>query len=124
MRRRYEKMAAAASRIADFKAEKRTLRVLRALGLIEHRVERRVEQHADQARWRVVAAARLPLMTGRDPQLEPRRVDVQLRMQFQQRLVHRAELLRSEVLVVDRPAGATLLDERECAQRVKQVLVG
>lgn len=66
----------------------------------------------------------LALGAGDNFQGETRRVDVELRMQLQQRLVDTAQLLGVQVAVVHRPAHAVVDGEGQRADRVQQVAVG
>ena len=93
--------------------------------LVHDRVEGRVEQAVDEARRRVVGARGLALVAGGGAEREPRRVGVDLdpRVELEEALVDAAELLGAEVAVVDEAEAAVLLDRRQGADRVEQVLV-
>ena len=97
----------------------------RLLGrLVDHRVERRIEQAVDQAGRGVVAAGRLAFVPGGRAQLERAGVLVDLRVQFQERLVDAAKLLGAEVLVVHRTKHVAVDGEGQLADGCKQVGIG
>src|SRR5690606_12278746 len=86
----------------------------------------RIEQRLNQRTRRVVAAGGLALVAGRSGEREGPRVDVHLRVEFQQRFVHAAEFLRAEVFVIDgaQAANGAIFREGERANSVEQVAVG
>ena len=87
-------------------ARKRGLGVGGLLGVVEHRVEGRVEQAVDQRRRGVVGAGRLALVAGDGLEGEGARSSGRSGARLEQRLVDAAELLGAEVAVVDDCASA------------------
>src|SRR5437870_4145842 len=72
---------------------------------------------------RVVRAGRFPLVPRCGFKREQRPGDVDSRMQLEQGLVDTAELLSAEVSVVDDPADARVLGERERADGGEEVAI-
>ena len=92
-------------------------------GLLDHRVEGRIEQHLDQAGGGVIAAGGLALVAGSRGQLEGAGIAVEERVQLEQRFVHAAQLFRSQVLVIHRPPAAAFNGEGQRTDGVQQRLV-
>ena len=107
-------MARPGGRIDDLNIQQRFLRfptLLAAQPVGHHRLQRRVQQAVDEAGGRVVAAGLLALAAGGGPEVKRGGDDVQLGMQLQQRLVDAAQLLRTQVLIIDGAQDAILYGE-------------
>ncbi|CAB4881826.1 unannotated protein [freshwater metagenome] len=123
-RRRDEKVPGAAGRVADGHGEQRLLGVLLLLRLVEKRVEGLVEHEVDEARGRVVGAGCLAVIAGEVLEGEDAAQPVVPGNELEQALVDAAELLSTEVSVVDDARwGVLRLNHAEPPDRREQRLI-
>src|SRR6266568_4272364 len=119
-----EEVSTAAGGITDFEVEDGFLWIGLAAGFIEYRVKGGVEQAGDQAGGRVVAACRFALVSTGRVEFEGRGIDMQDRMQFEQRFVDTAQFLWAEIAIVHDAACVPIAGEGERADGIEQVAIG
>ena len=127
VRRANQEVTGTDGRVAHLQREDRLLSLGTALALdrlLDDGVERGVEQALHQRVWRVVRARRLALVAGELGEGEAGAVGADLRRQRQQALVHAAQLLGPQVLVVHRTQHLALARERQIPERFEKVVVG
>src|SRR6266699_1218655 len=119
-----EEVSTAAGGITDFEVEDGFLWIGLARGFIEDRVKGGVEQAGDQAGGSVVAARRFALVPAGRIEFEGRRIDMQDRVQFEQRFIDTAQFLWTEIAIVHDAACVPIASEGERANGIEQVAIG